>query len=68
MHPEIIGDIENFLQKMKMPRMDSNREGQDAGNLSYSVKCGDNIHTYHTGELAPPAGFFATNYSRYLSL
>ncbi|PWW73761.1 hypothetical protein C7212DRAFT_91589, partial [Tuber magnatum] len=62
-HGNISKDIEEFLET-EIARMD-NKEKQKANN-TYTIQYEQEIYEFDQGKLAPPVGFFASNYSRYL--
>jgi hypothetical protein len=62
-HREISQDIEGFLAT-GVKRMDS--KGKQSGNNTYTIKYKEEVYEFQQGQLAPPVGFFASNYSRYV--
>ncbi|PUU80828.1 hypothetical protein B9Z19DRAFT_947899, partial [Tuber borchii] len=62
-HGDISKDIEEFLET-GIARMDN--KGKQKANNTYTIQHEQEIYEFNQGELAPPVGFFASNYSRYL--
>lgn len=63
-HGDISKDIEKFLAT-GIKRMDN--RGKESGNNTYTIQHGGEVYEFQQGELAPPVGFFASNYSRYVT-
>ncbi|PUU73019.1 hypothetical protein B9Z19DRAFT_941258, partial [Tuber borchii] len=60
--PSVISDdLETFLSSA-ITRMDA--KGKQRDNTTYTIKYNSNIYEFKQGELAPPVGFMASNYSR----
>lgn len=64
-HSDISGDLENFL-KSGIPRMDT--KGKQRDDITYAIKYDGNMYEFKQGELAPPVGFIASNYSKYVTM
>jgi len=62
-HSEISQDIEEFLAT-GLKRMDS--KGKQSENNTYTIKYKEEVYEFRQGQLAPPEGFFASNYCRYV--
>jgi hypothetical protein len=65
---EIIADFDNYLTTSGIYRMDplgKKKKGKVKG--AYTIlDDGENPIVFHDVELAPPSGFFGTNYTRYV--
>ena len=61
-HGDIRQDIDNFLET-GVKRMDAKGKSE---NDTYTIQYEGEVFEFHQGELAPPVGFFASNYSRYI--
>ena len=62
-HSDISQDIEGFLDT-GIRRMDN--RGKQSDNNTYTIQYNREIYEFKQGELPPPVGFFASNYSRYV--
>jgi len=60
---EISEDIEGFLET-GIKRMDN--RGKQSENNTYTIQYKEEVYEFQQGQLAPPVGFFASNYSRYV--
>ena len=68
---EISDDIISWLNKTGIPRMNKNalsNLGEESEIGSIDLDIAGNIFSFHSAELAPPAGAMAVNYSRYFFL
>jgi len=63
-HGDISKDIEKFLAT-GIKRMDN--RGKESGNNTYTIQHGGEVYEFQQGELAPPVGFFASHYSKYVT-
>ena len=61
-HGDISQDIEEFLET-GVKRMDAKGKGE---NNTYTIEYEGDVFEFKQGQLAPPVGFFASNYSRYV--
>jgi len=61
-HGDISQDIEKFLET-GVKRMDAKGKGE---NNTYTIEYEGDVFEFKQGQLAPPVGFFASNYSRYV--
>src|SRR5437588_8536475 len=62
-HQDISQDIEEFL-KSGISRIDNRTKERD--NNTYTIKYKEEVYEFQQGELAPPVGFFTSNYLRYI--
>lgn len=62
---EVIADFRGFLDKELIPSMNPAWKNSTDRKGSYTLPVGDQVHTFHNVELAPPQGVMAENYSRY---
>ncbi|CUS09263.1 unnamed protein product [Tuber aestivum] len=60
-HGDISKNIEEFLET-GIARMGN--KGKQKANNTYTIQYEQEIYEFNQGELAPPVGFFASNYSR----
>ena len=61
-HSDISKDIEGFLNT-GIRRMDAKGKSE---HDTYTIQYGNEVYEFKQGELPPPVGFFASNYSRYV--
>ena len=61
-HGDISKDIEEFLET-GVKRIDAKGKGE---NNTYTIQYEGEVFEFKQGQLAPPVGFFASNYSRYV--
>ncbi|RPA90753.1 hypothetical protein L873DRAFT_1875156 [Choiromyces venosus 120613-1] len=60
-HSDISKDIEEFL-KIGIKRIDN--RGKQSKNNTYTIQYEGEVYEFQQGQLAPPVGFFTSNYSR----
>ncbi|KAJ3560557.1 hypothetical protein NP233_g10760 [Leucocoprinus birnbaumii] len=61
---EVISDFRNFMNKNLLPVMNPDWIDFTEQKGSYALPVGDQIHTFHGVELAPPQAVMSRNYSR----
>ena len=62
-YSDISQEIEGF-RATGVKRMNSKRKQSE--NNTYTIKYKEEVYEFHQGQVAPPVGFFASNYSRYV--
>lgn len=61
---EVVDDINGFVTKNNLWRMDSNTKGKNGSKGVYLVEKAGRKVEFHNVELAPPSGALGINYAR----